>query len=58
MTSDALVRLRAAGAYTYACSGRAGGAEGKTFCEENFLHEPTMGRALELRKQLARILNK
>ncbi|KAM3569921.1 hypothetical protein VYU27_007999 [Nannochloropsis oceanica] len=53
-TSDALGRLRAVGAYTYACSKGNAAA----FCRENMLHGPTLARALDLRKQLCRTLNR
>ncbi|CAM9599613.1 unnamed protein product [Choristocarpus tenellus] len=53
--SDALARLKAAGAYGHATAGgtAVGGAD---FCKENLLHSPTMDRALRLRQQLSRLL--
>jgi len=56
-SSDALARLRAAGAYTYVI-GKQGQDAAAAFCRENMLHEPTMFRGLQLRKQLCRILNR
>ena len=56
-SSDALARLRAAGAYTFVLGGQGQDA-GAAFCRDNMLHEPTMSRGLLLRKQLCRVLNR
>ncbi|CAN0252765.1 unnamed protein product, partial [Ectocarpus fasciculatus] len=54
-TSDALARLKAAGAYAFATSGGTA-TGGGDFCRENFLHGPTMDRSLQLRRQLSRLV--
>lgn len=56
-SSDALVRLRVAGAFAFAAGG-GGGKDLAAFCRDNMLHHPTAARTLELRKQLCRLLNK
>lgn len=50
------LRLKAAGAYAHATSAgtRAGGGD---FCRANFLHGPTMERSVQLRHQLAKLVN-
>eukprot|EP00903_Cladosiphon_okamuranus_P006361 g6231.t1 len=55
-TSDALARLKAAGAYAYATSGGTA-TGGGDFCRQNFLHRPTMDRSLQLRRQLSRLVD-
>mmetsp|Transcript_1640 Transcript_1640/g.2216 ORF Transcript_1640/g.2216 Transcript_1640/m.2216 type:complete len:421 (-) Transcript_1640:188-1450(-) len=54
-TSDGLARLKAAGAYAFSTNG--GTSSGHQFCKDNLLHQPTMDRALSLRKQLIRLVH-
>ncbi|CAN0505885.1 unnamed protein product, partial [Ectocarpus sp. 8 AP-2014] len=55
-TSDALARLKAAGAYAFATAGGTA-TGGGDFCRENYLHGPTMDRSLQLRRQLSRLVD-
>lgn len=50
------VRLKAAGAYDHATAGGTV-TGGSAFCSENLLHAPTMERALQLRRQLLRLVD-
>lgn len=53
---DISIRLKAAGAYDHATAGGTV-AGGSAFCRDNLLHVPTMERALQLRRQLLRLVN-
>jgi ATP-dependent RNA helicase DHX37/DHR1 len=58
-SSDALMRLKAAGAHAFVALSSADGPQrADDFSSENMLHPPTMARILDLRKQLCRVMNK